>query len=184
MKKNVSGQIVGAQVNAKADGTPVTTGTTTVYVTGDGGTQAAGSVGSGACTHEGNGFWTYAPAQAETNYDHVAFTFANTNGINATVQIYPSFPQTGDGFARIGAPVGASVSADIAAVPTTVWAYVVEGSRTATQMMRGFAAALLSKASGMATTAAVFRDIDDSKNRIQATVDADGNRTAVTLDLT
>jgi hypothetical protein len=184
MKKNVAGQIVGAQINAKADGTPVTTGTTEVYVTGDGGTQAIGSSGSPACTHEGNGFWTYAPAQAETNYDHVAFTFVHADGINATVQVYPTFPQTGDSFARIGAPVGASISADVAAVPTTVWAYVVEGSRTATQMMRGFAAALLAKASGMATTTAVFRDIDDSKNRITATVDANGNRSAVTLDLT
>lgn len=58
MRKNASGQIVGAQLINKSDGTPCTTGTTTVYVTGDGGTQAAGSVGSGACAHEGNGFWT------------------------------------------------------------------------------------------------------------------------------
>lgn len=90
MRRNISGQFVGAQLIAKADGTPVTSGTTTVYVTGDAGTQAAGSVGSGACTHEGNGFWTYAPAQAETNYTHVAFTFVNTSAINATVQIYPT----------------------------------------------------------------------------------------------
>ena len=116
MKKNVASQVVGAQLNSKTDGSEVTTGTTTVYVTGDGGTQATGSVGSGACTHEGHGFWTYAPAQAETNYDHVAFTFANTSAVSTTVQIYPSFPQTGDSFARIGAPVGASISADVAAV--------------------------------------------------------------------
>ncbi|MGH7605415.1 MAG: hypothetical protein ACRENK_15645 [Gemmatimonadaceae bacterium] len=83
---------------------------------GDGGTQAAGSVGSGACTHEGNGFWTYAPAQAETNYDHVAFTFVNLSAVNATVQIYPSFPQTGDNYPRLGAPAGASHAADVAAV--------------------------------------------------------------------
>lgn len=118
MKKNVASQIVGAQLNSKTDGSAVTTGTTTVYVTGDGGTQAAGSVGSGACTHEGQGFWTYAPAQAETNYDHVAFTFTNTNAVAATVQIYTTFPQTGDSYARLGAPAGASVSADVAAVKT------------------------------------------------------------------
>lgn len=116
MKKNVASQVVGAQLNSKTDGSAVTTGTTTVYVTGDGGTQAAGSVGSGACTHEGQGFWTYAPAQAETNYDHVAFTFTNTSAVAATVQIYTSYPQTGDNYARLGAPAGASVSADVAAV--------------------------------------------------------------------
>lgn len=101
MKKNVASQSIGAQLIAKADGTPVTTGTTTVYVTGDNGTQAAGSVGSGACTHEGNGYWSYAPAQAETNYDHIAFTFVNTNAINATVQVFTQFPQTGDAYAVV-----------------------------------------------------------------------------------
>lgn len=120
MKKNVSGQVIGCQLISKTDGSAVTSGTTTVYVTGDGGTQAAGSVGSGACTHEGQGFWTYAPAQAETNYDHIAFTFVNTSACNATIQVYPTFPQTGDSFARVGAPVGASISADIAAVQTAI----------------------------------------------------------------
>ena len=61
---------------------------------------------------------------------------------------------------------------------------VVEGTTTVRQMLRGYAAALLGKASGLATTTATFRDIDDSKDRIVATVDANGNRTAVTLDLT
>ena len=116
MRKNVASQVVCGQLNSKTDGTAVTSGTTTVYVLGDGGTQAAGSVGSGACTHEGNGLWSYAPAQAETNYDNVCFTFTNTSAVAATVQIYPSFAQTGDTFARLGAPAGASVSADVAAV--------------------------------------------------------------------
>jgi hypothetical protein len=115
MKKNVASQVVGAQMVSASDGSAFT-GDVTVAVTGDGGSQATGSVGSGACVHEGNGFHTYAPAQAETNYDHVAFTFTGTGAIPATVQIYTSFPQTGDNFARLGAPAGASVSADVAAV--------------------------------------------------------------------
>lgn len=115
MKKNVASQVVGCQMVSATDGSAFT-GSVTVYVTGDGGTQAAGSVGSGACTHEGNGFHTYAPAQAETNYDHVAFTFTGSGAVPATVQIYTSFPQTGDNYARLGAPAGASISADIAGV--------------------------------------------------------------------
>ncbi len=114
MRKNVASQTIGAQLVSKTDGSAVTTGTTTVYVTGDGGTQAAGSVGSGACTHEGNGYWSYAPAQAETNYDHIAWTFVNTNAVNVTVQVFTTFPQTGDSFARLGEPAGDSVIADIA----------------------------------------------------------------------
>lgn len=130
MKKNVASQVVGAQLVSKTDGSAVTSGTTTVYVTGDGGTQAAGSVGSGACTHEGQGFWTYAPAQAETNYDHVAFTFTNTSAVPATVQIYTSFPQTGDNYARLGAPAGASVSADVAAVKSDTAAILTDTGTT------------------------------------------------------
>lgn len=61
---------------------------------------------------------------------------------------------------------------------------VVEGSTTFRQMLRGFAAALLAKLSGGGTTTNTFRDIGDTKNRITATVDSNGNRTAITTDLT
>lgn len=119
MRKNTAGQVIGAQMINATTGAAFT-GSVTVYVTVDGGTQAAGSVGSGACTHEGNGFHTYAPAQAETNGDHVAFTFTGTGAIPATVQVYPAFPQTGDAFARLGAPAGASIAADAAAIKAVV----------------------------------------------------------------
>jgi hypothetical protein len=99
MKKNVASQIIGAQMVSATDGSAFT-GAVTCYVTGNGGTQAVGSVGAGACTHEGNGFHTYAPSQAETNYDHVAFTFIGTGAIPTTIQVYTNFPQTGDAFTR------------------------------------------------------------------------------------
>ena len=102
MKRNVASQVIGVQAITAADGTAFT-GSVVVSVTGDGGTQAAGSVGSGACTHEGNGFHTYAPAQAETNYDHVAFTFTGTGMIPATVQVYTNYPQSADNATNIGA---------------------------------------------------------------------------------
>lgn len=61
---------------------------------------------------------------------------------------------------------------------------VVEGAVTFRQMVRGFAAALMAKCNGLASTTASFRDLADTKDRIVATVDADGNRTEITLDLT
>lgn len=108
--------------------------------------------------------------------------------------------------AKLGTPAGVSVSADIAAVkaktdliPATpaatgdipsaasiasaVWAFVVAGSYTATQIMRLMASVLTGKSSGGGTTTIVFRDIDDTKDRIVATVDGDGNRTAVVRDV-
>lgn len=115
MKKNVASQKIGIQMVSATDGSAFT-GSVTVYVTGDAGTQAAGSVGSGACTHEGNGYHTYAPAQAETNFDLIAFTFVGAGAVPSTIQVFTTFPQTGDSFARVGAPAGASIAADLAAI--------------------------------------------------------------------
>lgn len=112
MKKNVAGQSIGAPLVNAADNTAFT-GTVTIYITGDNGTQTIGSVGSGVCVSKGNGYYSYAPTQGETNYDHIAFTFIGTGAKPETVQLYTEFPQTGDGFARLGAPTGASIAADL-----------------------------------------------------------------------
>ena len=103
MKKNVASQVIGVQMITAADGTAFT-GTVTVVITVDGGTQSA-SGGTGP-THEGNGFHSYVPTQAETNGDHVAFTFTGTGAIPATVQVYTTFPQTGDTYALANGATG------------------------------------------------------------------------------
>jgi hypothetical protein len=105
MKKNVAGQKIGAQMIDATSGAAFTA-TVTVYVTGDAGTQAIGSVGSGVCTHKGNGYHTYAPSQAETNYALAAFTFIGTGAIPQTVQVFTNFPQSGDAYAAIGSIPG------------------------------------------------------------------------------
>lgn len=87
MQKNVAGQRIGVQMVSASDGTAFT-GTVTVYVTGDAGSQAIGSVGSGVCTHEGNGYHSYTPAQSETDFDLIAFTFVGTGAVPVTVQVY------------------------------------------------------------------------------------------------
>jgi hypothetical protein len=58
----------------------------------------------------------------------------------------------------------------------------VETGITVRQGLRVVLSALAGKLSGAATTTVRVRDTSDSKDRIVATVDADGNRTAVTLD--
>lgn len=93
---------------------------------------------------------------------------------------------TGDAFARLGAPVGASISADVAGVPAALLdvAAGVETGLTVRQAFRLWSAVLLGKASGLNTNAPVYRDTGDTKNRVSATTDANGNRTAVTLNST
>lgn len=61
---------------------------------------------------------------------------------------------------------------------------VVEGSTTLRQMARGWTSALMGLLSGAATATVTTRDLADSKDRLTLTVDADGNRTAITRDLT
>lgn len=61
----------------------------------------------------------------------------------------------------------------------------VEVGLTPRQAYRVALAAVGGKVSGAATTTNTFRNaVADSKNRIVATVDVDGNRTAITYDLT
>jgi hypothetical protein len=60
----------------------------------------------------------------------------------------------------------------------------VETSLTVRQWLRLAASVLFGKASGMGTNTNVFRDFGDTKDRISATTDSSGNRTAVTSDST
>lgn len=61
---------------------------------------------------------------------------------------------------------------------------VVEGTTTHRQSMRLANSANAGKLSGAAANHPLIRDLADTKNRIDATTDADGNRLTVTLDVT
>jgi hypothetical protein len=60
----------------------------------------------------------------------------------------------------------------------------VETGVTPRQSLRAMLSALAAKLSGANTRTVKIRDAGDTKNRIVASVDSAGNRTAVTLDLT
>lgn len=97
MKKNTAGQSIGAQMVTISDGSDFT-GTVTAEVTIDNGTKTAGG---GSVTHEGEGYHSYAPTQAETNGDHIAVSFAGTGALSQTIQVYTTFPQSVDNDAKI-----------------------------------------------------------------------------------
>lgn len=136
--KNVAGQKIGAQLISAADGTAFT-GAVTVYVTGDAGTQAIGSVGSGACTHEGNGYHTYAPSQAETNYDLLAFTFTGTGAVPVTVQAYTRL-NANVTYWNGTAAASASVPADMRKILGTTLTDVGGGATFGTTLAENFSA--------------------------------------------
>lgn len=80
----------------------------------------------------------------------------------------------------------AAIQADIAALnditAADILAGVIEGTLTLQQTLRVCLAALAGKSTGGGTGSVAFRDQADSKDRISATVDDDGNRTAITVD--
>jgi hypothetical protein len=63
-----------------------------------------------------------------------------------------------------------------------VWDEPIEGTSTARKQMAINHAVLAGKSSGGGTATVKFRDVADSKDRVSATVDVDGNRTAITTD--
>lgn len=60
----------------------------------------------------------------------------------------------------------------------------IETGWTVRQAWRVLLAVFAGKASGLTGTTVTFRDVNDSKDRVVATVDVDGDRSALTLDAT
>lgn len=71
---------------------------------------------------------------------------------------------------------------DYNALAAAVWQYIIESGISAEEAMRIYGAVLAGKVSGAGTGTEVFRDINDTKNRVTATVDSNGNRSTITLD--
>jgi hypothetical protein len=80
-----------------------------------------------------------------------------------------------------GVVVAGSLTAE--AIAQAVWGEVLEGGFTARELMQIIAAALAGKISGAGTPTVTIRDVSDTADRIVATVDANGNRLAVTTSV-
>ena len=137
-------------------------------------------------THVTNSLNTYDPptkAEMDSGFaglnDPTAATIADTGWDEAKAD------HTGAG--SFGEEVQAhSLSTEISALNdisvADIIAGVADGSYDLQEMMRIIMAATAGKSSGGGGSTITFRDTADTKNRISATVDANGNRTAVTLD--
>ena len=76
-------------------------------------------------------------------------------------------------------PTGAPVNS-----ASSVWDYVLDGGYTAKELLRLMASASAGKVSGASGATVVFRGLYDTKDRIIATTDSAGNRTAIVRDVT
>ncbi|MCC7063250.1 MAG: hypothetical protein IT456_10625 [Planctomycetes bacterium] len=107
---------------------------------------------------------------------------AQDNATIATIAVYTDSIESRLPAALVGGRMDASVGAMEAAAVAAILDEVVEGTVTHRQLLRLGAAVLLGKLSGAGTATEVFRGILDDKDRVTATVDAAGNRTAIILD--
>ena len=79
---------------------------------------------------------------------------------------------------------GTTLPTEINAVHDDVLDAAIDGAYTVKEVLRIMVGALAGKLSGGGTTTLTFRDLSDTLNRIVATVDSSGNRSAITIDET
>ncbi|RWB05472.1 MAG: hypothetical protein EOQ39_22390 [Mesorhizobium sp.] len=104
---------------------------------------------------------------------------ANVGTVNGTVN---AIKAKTDNIPAAPAAVGDIPTANANADALLDRAAGVEAGMTLRQASRLWSAALIGKANGLGTGTAIFRDTNDTKDRINASVDQDGNRLAVILD--
>jgi hypothetical protein len=140
--------------------------------TGAGTAQTAKDLGASA-TQTGDSYGRIgAPAGISVSAD-VAAIKTDTVAIKSKTDNLPSDPAS-----------AGTITAAFNAVPAAVWALVIDGTNSAIRLMRGLAATMLGKASGLDANAPKYRNLADTKDVVSATTDVNGNRATVTLDLT
>lgn len=110
-------------------------------------------------TEIGSGFYKYNFSSYDNNYDYVIICDGGSS-------LYGSERYT---ISSIGA-----IKIDLTEI--------LEGSVSIEDALRLMFAVLLNKSAGGGTTTITFKDLADSKNRVSATVDNKGNRSAVVID--
>lgn len=92
MRRGVANQAIGCNIRKLSDGTAFI-GNVIVYVKGDTSPQVQGTVAGGIVVPNAQGYAEYVPAAAETDFEHVAYTFDAVGALGDTVQVYPVTPQ-------------------------------------------------------------------------------------------
>ncbi len=139
---------------------------------------------SNAMTHQADGHWTRTLAASPFVSGDVCLEYAKESGdTHVPVSRLLSVEYTPSANSSRAVSLASSEYASIAGGLLDL-ASGVETSLTLRQALRLIVAASAGKVSGASTTTVTIRNYGDSKDRIVATVDAYGNRTAISTDLT
>lgn len=207
---NVGGNVVGSVASVTAGVTVTTNNDKTGYGLSSAAVQAVWDALTSALTTTGSiGKWildkldlAVSSRMATFTYtapDNSTITTINANigtagaGLTAVASAANLATLTGYVDTEVAAikaktdnlPAAPAATGDIpsaASIATAVWGFVIASTYTAKEVLRLMVSVLTGKSSGGGTTTVVFRDIDDTKDRVVATVDVNGNRTSVIRD--
>lgn len=167
--------VAGRALAGASDGTSTTTATGALVVSGSG-AAAGSSTATGSVIAALNGAASTAATStataAATAKGHASSTASGSS--TATALRYALGHLAGE-----SSPFTALSPQSLA---ESVMGAIVESGLSVREALQVIAAATAGKVSGAETTTIVFRDTADTKDRITATVDASGNRTAIVLD--
>ena len=122
-----------------------------------------------------NSQWTVRLAGSNNNLFDVENNILNQNQVQVIAQNSAGLIVTTTGS-------GLSAAQDTKLTEIHNELHDIEGTLDMSALMKLISAALAGKLSGAATTTVTIRDVNDTKDRITATVDANGNRTVVVHD--
>jgi len=111
---------------------------------------------------------------------------SKTTAIKAKTDNLPADPASNTQVATRAAPGAAMTltNGERTTLTAAVFAFAVEGAEQFVELLRLIRAVLLGQSDGFPAGPVHFRDKADTKNRITANTDQEGNRTAVTTDAT
>lgn len=159
-----------------------TSKTIAVTISKNGGAFGNPAAGATNATEIANGWYYVDLAAGDTGTNGPLIIRGTAAATDTSECRHDIVPATNGRLSNLDAAISTVPTANANADALLDRAAGVETGMTPRQGLRLFASVLLGKISGAATTTNTFRDTNDSKNRVTATVDSDGNRTAITLD--
>ncbi len=121
MRRNVASQNVGAQLTTVTSGVffQPSSGLVQTYVARDGGVLNLSAVASGIARPTSYGAHLYTPAQSETDFDHLLFTFVVSGAVPVALNVYTRDASLQTQISSLSTQVG-SVDARVMGVGTNV----------------------------------------------------------------
>jgi hypothetical protein len=176
-------------------GAPITSGTVNWYLKNITGANAGkwyrnsdntwqNTETANAMSHQADGHWSITPGASPWTDGDVSLEYAKSSAddhvpISRMLNVAYTLDADSSGNVTLGSGEYATIAGALLDLTSGV-----ETSLTLRQALRLMVAAAAGKVSGADTTTITFRNIGDSKNRIVASVDIYGNRSAITTDLT